>query len=376
MFSRNLLEPGSERFEAYYREHPDKREADDRFRSHPGLLARGAAAYDAVHFAAADATFEAVQHLRALVDGEVTPEKVDADPASMTRFLSQWILKLGAHSVGITELRDEHLYSHVGRGEDYGKPVDLRHRFAIAFTYEMDFEMVARAPMAPTTMESARCYLDSGAIAVQVAILLRNLGHASRAHIDGNYRVVCPLVARDAGLGEIGRMGLLMTPRLGPRVRIGVISTEMPLVASPRNYDPSVDDFCEICDRCSVMCPPKAIPHEKREVAGERRWQIDSEACFTYWCRIGTDCARCMSVCPHSHPDTPFHRAVRWGVRRSRLFRRFAARADEMVYGKWPAPARLANWMKASEPPSSSATPNGEGRGNDERAARNAALVD
>ena len=27
MFSRNLLEPGSERFEAYYREHPDKREA-------------------------------------------------------------------------------------------------------------------------------------------------------------------------------------------------------------------------------------------------------------------------------------------------------------------------------------------------------------
>jgi ferredoxin len=252
--------------------------------------------------------------------------------------------------VGVAELREGHLYSHVGRGDDYGQRVELKHRFAIAFTYEMDHEMVARAPMAPTTMESARCYLDTGAIAVQVAMLLRNLGHAARAHIDGNYRVVCPLVAHDAGLGEIGRMGLLMTPALGPRVRIGVVSTEMPLVVSPRHHDPSVEEFCGVCDRCVVMCPAKAISRDKRDVDGELRWQIDSEACFTYWCRIGTDCARCMSVCPQAHPDTPFHRAVRWGVRRSRLFRRVAARADEWVYGPRPAPKQLAAWMNAGQP--------------------------
>jgi len=348
MFARMLLDPGSERFEEYYAAHPDKREADDRFRRLPGLLKPGASAHDPVHFAAANATFETVQHMRTLVDGEVAAERVDADPEAMTRFLSQWILKLGAHSVGVTELRDEHLYSHVGRGDDYGQPVQLKHRFAIAFTHEMDHEMVARAPMAPTSMESARSYLDSAAIAIPVAMLLRNLGYSARAHMDGSYRVVCPLVARDAGLGEIGRMGLLMTPKIGPRVRIGVVSTEMPLVVSPRNYDPSVAEFCEMCDRCTVMCPAKAIPADKRDVDGEHRWQIDSEACFTYWCRIGTDCARCMSVCPQAHPDTPFHSAVRWGVRRSRLFRRMAARADELVYGKWPAPARLADWMKTS----------------------------
>ena len=350
MFSRFLLEPGSERFDAYYREHPDKQAADARFRRLPGLLRPGASAYDPVHFAAGRATFETVEHLRALVDGEVASERIEVDPGAMTDFLSRWILKLGAHSVGITRLLDEHLYTHIGRGDDYGRPVQLDHPFAIAFTYEMDHEMVARAPMAPTTMESARCYLDSGAIAVQVAIMLRRLGYAARAHIDGNYRVVCPLVARDAGLGEIGRMGLLMTPRLGPRVRIGVISTEMPLVPSPRNRDPSVEDFCTICDRCTTMCPAKAIPSDKRDVAGERRWQIDSEACFTYWCRIGTDCARCMAVCPHAHPDTPFHRAVRWGVRRSGLFRRLALEADKWVYGRWPAPERLADWMKTDAP--------------------------
>lgn len=349
MFARMVLEPGTERFEAYYRDHPEAREADERWRSRPGLLNDAASAHDPVLFPAALASFETVQHLRALVDGEVAEDKVDVDPASITRFLGRWIGKLGAHSVGVTALRNEHVYSHIGRGEGYGEEVDLPHSFAIAFTVEMDDEMVARAPMAPTLMESARAYVESGAIAVQIAILLRHLGYSARAHIDGNYRVVCPLVARDAGLGELGRMGLLITPRLGTRVRIGVVTTEMPLIASPRNEDPSVEDFCNVCDRCVVMCPSKAVPSgEMQEIDGVRRWKIDSEACFGYWCLVGTDCARCMAVCPHSHPDTPFHRAVRWGIRRSRLFRRFAATADKWVYGDRPAPARLADWMKTA----------------------------
>jgi ferredoxin len=344
-----VLEPGTERFEAYYREHPEAKVVDDAWRARPGMLSADASAHDPVLFPAAAASFETVQHLRTLVDGVVAAERVDVDPEAVTGFLHRWIEKLGAHSVGITALRGEHLYSHIGRGEGYGEEVKLDHSFAIAFTVEMDEEMVARAPMAPTLMESARAYTESGVIAVQIAILLRRLGYAARAHIDGNYRVVCPLVARDAGLGELGRMGLLITPRLGTRVRIGVVTTELPLVASPRNEDPSVEDFCDVCDRCVVMCPARAVPSgAKQEIDGVRRWKIDSEACFSYWCLVGTDCARCVAVCPHSHPDTPFHRAVRWGIRRSRLFRRFASRAESWVYGDRPAPARLADWMKAA----------------------------
>ena len=83
----------------------------------------------------------------------------------------------------------------------------------------MDKEMVDTAPLGPTAMESAQQYVDSGIVALQLAQFIRRLGYSARAHIDGNYRVVCPLVARDAGLGELGRMGLLMTPDLGPRVQ-------------------------------------------------------------------------------------------------------------------------------------------------------------
>ena len=90
----------------------------------------------------------------------------------VTRFIKEWARKLGVVSVGVTRVRRYHLYTTVGRGEDFGKPVNLDHEYAIAFTVEMDKEMMDRAPMGPTVMESAQQYLSSGAIAVQLAALL------------------------------------------------------------------------------------------------------------------------------------------------------------------------------------------------------------
>jgi len=304
MFSRARLEPGSERFEAYYAEKPEFREPDDRFRAQPGLLRKGSAHYDPFMFAAADASFETIAELHSMVDGPVASERESPDPGAISSFIKGWTVKLGATDVGITELRDYHKYTTVGRGEQYGQPVRLDHEYAIALTVEMAKEMIDRAPRGPTVMESAQQYLTSGAIAVQVAQFIRNLGYPARAHIDGNYRVVCPLVARDAGLGEIGRMGLLMTPRLGPRVRLGVVTTDLPLVPDVREPEHSVLDFCSICEKCADVCPSQSIARGLRtEIDGALRWQIDSESCFTYWSKIGTDCARCMSACPYSHPD-------------------------------------------------------------------------
>lgn len=43
-------------------------------------------------------------------------ERVKVDPVAMSRFIKQWSKKLGARSVGITELKEHHLYSTIGRG--------------------------------------------------------------------------------------------------------------------------------------------------------------------------------------------------------------------------------------------------------------------
>ena len=350
MFARAVLEPGSERFEAYYQSRPENRTLDDAFRKEPGLSAPGSAHYHTQGFAAADAAFWTIEMLRPFVDGEVEAEQTVVDTAAVTRFLKSWTLKLGAHSVGVTRLEGYHLYTHVGRGRDYGKAVELDHSFALALTVEMDKEMVDRAPRGPTAMESAHQYLRSGAMAVQLADLIRRLGYRARAHVDGNYRVICPLVARDAGLGELGRMGLLMTPKLGPRCRIAVVTTDLHLATDEVERDLTVIDFCHRCRKCAEACPSRALPFsDPEEAEGVRRWKIDAEACFTLWCRLGTDCARCMAVCPYSHPDNWMHNAVRWGIRNNPLFRRAAVWLDDLVYGRRPSPKPLQGWLAAEK---------------------------
>ncbi len=347
MFSRRLLVEGSDRFNEYYRRNPDKKVLDDLFRSKPGLLEEGSLYHNPFTFSAAQASFTAVEAYHPILDKNSFENKqVQADPLKISYFIKQWAKKLGSISVGITRLKDYHKYSYIGRGPQYGQPVDLKHEFAIAVTVEMDKYMIDSAPYGPTVMESAQQYLDSGAIAVQIAEFIHNLGYPARAHIDGNYRVICPLVARDAGLGEIGRMGLLITPELGPRVRIALVTTDLPLVPDERRRDFSTIDFCRICKKCADVCPNQAIPFDDRiEIEGIKRWQINSEACFTYWCSAGTDCARCVSVCPFSHPDSFLHNLVRTGVRSSSLFRKFALRMDNFFYGKIPAPSDIPKWM-------------------------------
>ncbi|MBC8254220.1 MAG: 4Fe-4S dicluster domain-containing protein, partial [Ardenticatenia bacterium] len=171
----------------------------------------------------------------------------------------------------------------------------------------------------------------------------------ARAHIDGNYRVIAPLVARDAGLGGIGRMGLLMTPELGPRVRLGVVTTDLPLVPDKRANDTSVIDFCRICNKCAQNCPSRSIPFDDRKESDSGlRWRIDCDSCFRYWNLVGTDCGVCMAVCPYSHPNNLPHNLVRWSLRQSGLARRAMLRMDDLFYGRKPPPRRLPAWVPQS----------------------------
>jgi reductive dehalogenase len=340
MFSRRDLAPGSGAFEEYYRRRPSNRDWDDKFRSKPGLLSPDSRYYDPVLFASARSIFHKVEELYAQVDGEPAETKLEVNPCSAAEKVLRMAGKLGAHSAGITKLYDYHLYSFGGRRERYGMEYTFMHKYAIALTVEMNYQKMRTAPAAPTLVESARQYLNGGKIAVELAGYIRSCGYAARAHIDANYHVVCPLVARDAGLGEIGRMGLLMTPVLGPRVRIAVVTTDMPLEPNPVKPDPALIDFCRRCEKCALVCPGQSIPFgPEKETEGVRRWQIHSESCYTYWCQAGTDCGRCVIVCPFSHPDNWFHRLARFGIRNSSVFRRLAVHLDDLFYSKKPRPS-------------------------------------
>jgi ferredoxin len=347
MFSRDQLEPGSKKFKEYYQRHPEHKEKDDAFRKLPGLLSEDSMFYEPDLFAAADANFKIIEKNRPFVDGPPGESNEKHDPEELSLYLKELAKKYGAYSTGITRLKNYHLYSYRGRKHNYGQPVENNHEFALAFTVEMNRDFIRNAPNACCILESSQKYVDSGIIANLVAQYLRDQGYPARAHIDGEYEVVCPLVARDANLGEIGRMGLLMTPKLGPMVRIAVVTTSAPLVEDRKNEDLSVVDFCRICKKCAEVCPSQAIAFtDRKEIKGVTRWQINQEACFTYWCKAGTDCARCVSVCPFAHPDNFLHNVVRYGIRNSKMFQKFALKMDNLIYGRKPARLKLPKWNR------------------------------
>ncbi len=343
MFSRAELVPGTERYEAYYQDHPDHLDSDLKFRALPGLLNPSATYFSPLAFAAAEAGFFTTGCLAEQVDGPVNPERTSQSPERVLGFIRNWAFDMGVHSIGVTTIKPSHLYSVGGRARNYGKPVILSHTKAIVFTVEMDYNRVSAAPKAPIIMESSNQYLHAGTVALQIAAMLRNLGYSARAHIDANYLVRCPQIARDAGLGDLGRMALLMTPRLGPRVRIAVVSTDLNLPDSIRKENPAMKDFCGICKKCADNCPARAISFDSAPPGED--WKVNQESCYTYWCRSGTDCGRCMSVCPYAHKNNYFHNLVRWIITQAHFLRRIALFADHIIYGKRPRIGKLPNWM-------------------------------
>ncbi len=84
-----------------------------------------------------------------------------------------------------------------------------------------------------------------------------------------------------AGLGEIGYSKMLITPEYGPRVRIGVILTEMEFEPDPI-YDG--EKLCNKCMACVRECPGHAISPTKTvkvNLAGhEVEWgELNCDAC-------------------------------------------------------------------------------------------------
>jgi epoxyqueuosine reductase QueG len=76
--------------------------------------------------------------------------------------------------------------------------------------------------------------------------------------------------ALSAGMGQIGRSNLLLTPEFGPHQRIGGIITEAPLEPDPYR---ELDICSEGCRKCEQACPVGALNGGTYEV----------DPCFNYW---------------------------------------------------------------------------------------------
>jgi ferredoxin/uncharacterized membrane protein len=335
-FAREEYLEGTDQNRQYYAAHPELKDIDDKIRALPPLLEEGGRYYNAAVSKEIKSIFNLIKSMTTRVDGDVNPARKPVEAEAITASVKRMMRILGADEVGVAKLNPMFVYSHVGRGpEPWGQETENNHKFVIAFTVEMDYERVETAPCLPTVLESAEKYLEAAQISVAVARYIRALGYPARAHIsDSNYQIMLPPVARDAGLGELGRHGYLISPKFGSRIRLGAVTTDLPLV-SDRPISFGVRDFCDKCLKCAVNCPPAAIEKgTTTDVRGAHKWPLEIMKCLHYWRVAGTDCGLCMKVCPFSHPSTLVHNLVRAGIKRSAFARTVSVWGDDLLYGR------------------------------------------
>jgi len=278
-------------------------------------------------------------HLKALVDGPLAPEKAPLpdDPEKMSVHIKEVAYFLRADLVGICELPPYAVYSH---SMETGEPIELNHKYAIAIVIDQDWK-TAEAFNGHDWISNSmsfRAYTASGFIACILADYIRRLGYPARAHHARNYQVVVPPILLWAGIGEMCRIGdIVLNPFLGPRFKAAVVTTDLPL-APDKPIDFGLQDFCQKCKKCARECPSGAISFEDKVIYnGYERWPLDVENCTAMRVgnKRGAGCGTCIKVCPWNKPYTPFHRAVGWLMRHSSIARSLAIWGDDLMgYGK------------------------------------------
>jgi len=147
-------------------------------------------------------------------------------------------------------------------------------------------------------------------IAAAIATLLQQAGFRAYANAPTRHQIDPETLATSfphktaatrAGLGWIGKSALLVTPELGPALRLNTVLTDAPIIAGM----PVTASECGDCSVCVESCPARAITGAEWFPGRPREELLDAHACNSTCSersrRIGIEggrCGVCMAVCP------------------------------------------------------------------------------
>ncbi len=246
--------------------------------------------------------------------GRVNARRVPvSDPKAMARHVKRVARHLGADLVGVAPTHPAFLYAagqrylQEGEAEDsYERlsPEELARRFpsVIVATVAWDYNLI----------QAHRHHIgDAGYHFSQMraAMVLKSLeGYVRELGYTALRGAVNPQGAGlAAGLGELGRNGMLITDKFGARVHMpDPILTDLPL-APDKPIDIGVEDFCKVCRKCAVTCPTNSISFGDKVVHnGIEKYKINWLTCYKlrpfvvdYW----GSCLTCVTVCPFTKPN-------------------------------------------------------------------------
>jgi reductive dehalogenase len=349
--ARDTLEPGSEDYKEFYERYPEWKAKDDATRDLSGKVAGNPR--DLFFFQQLIGGV-AQRGAESLVDGPVAPNQVELSPQRATEKIKGFARLLGADLVRTGSLNPAFIYTNVGKTwhdpvRRRGAQITLNHKNAISIAVGINPALIKTGPVLSEATEVMRVYTQLATIATTLAGYIRALGYPARAHIISNYQVLCVPIAIDAGMGELGRHGLMLTKELGSCLKLATVTTDLPLVHD-RPMDIGADEFCRDCKICAETCPGSAIPRGKKKVVrGVKKWTINPEACFKVWNETGTDCGVCLASCPWTKPRTAFHRFATMIATKKKKAGWWMSRGEKLFCGKF-RPQPSPPWFEEPEP--------------------------
>ena len=275
-----------------------------------------AAAKNGAYVTQAPTSFAQRRALGAFVliqNGDPEGEPSGSTPETNAENIKAAAYWLGADAVGLSRCPDWAYYSHNARGE----AITPYHDQAISIIVDQGFETMEGASGDDwiSCAQSMRAYLRFSLIGGVLARHIRRLGYGARAHTVLDGEVLQPPLLLLSGLGEVSRIGeVILNPFLGPRLKSGVVTTDMPLTHD-QPIDFGLQKFCESCNKCARECPSGAITAGAKVMFnGYEIWKSDSQRCTTYRLTTpgGAMCGRCMKTCPWNMEGLMVEGPFRW----------------------------------------------------------------
>jgi len=220
------------------------------------------------------------------------PESVQSAPQEFWEEVVVQAKKLGIDLIGFAPIDEDFMFEtdHVGG-------IEVLYENAIVLGMEMDYKAIDTAPEPPAGIESLNIYAELGEATNKLTNFIRSKGYrAIGCHPLGG-PILYPAMAVKAGLGKIGRQGLLITKKFGPRQRLSVIAVNISPLPDVTQDNFEIDEYCKKCKRCLNLCPVNAIYDEPIVKESDIVSRIDGEKCIEYFYKT-MGCSVCIKECP------------------------------------------------------------------------------
>lgn len=196
---------------------------------------------------------------------------------------------LDLDNFGFSELKENMV---MNTGDD----AESLFKYMIVISKKIDSTAVNNIPSNESLSEFIDVYRKLDKASVEITDFIESLGYLAYNTSSNSGEVNYTLAGQEAGLGWIGKSGLLISPNTGSTQRLNIILTNISNLEKNHEDHSWIEDYCEKCGICVKACPASAIYSENRIEDGFLKF-IDYKKCIKYY-SVNYACGICIKTCP------------------------------------------------------------------------------